>query len=155
LDTEIQKLEDQRDFFSIFHDGDFTTLQRKGNDIEFQVEIAYLAEIRDPTYTTFSVALKNCHYCALEIWDKMRDEDINVINTYIKDMEIRSANCENNQIHVICADYFQSSGGYFIFSCERVVVFDEGGKEITLDELKDIATRYWKKFSQRHNEGTS
>lgn len=155
MDAERQNLADQCDFFSIFHDGSFTTLQRKGNDIEFQVDIAYLAEIIDPTYTTFSVALRNCHSCALEIWDKIRDEDITVINTYIEDMEILSAICENNQVHVICAGHFKSSGGYFIFSCERVVVFDEGGKEITLDELKDIATLYWKKFSQRNDEGAS
>jgi len=153
----MQNLEDQCDFFSIFHDGGFTTLQRKGNDIEFQVDIEYLAEIIDPTYTAFSVALKNCHYCAFESWDdnKVRDENLDSLNTYISDMEISKADCANDLINVVCLDSRKNSGGFFFFSCGRVVVFDEGGREITLDELKDIASRYWESFAQRNNEGTS
>ncbi len=153
----MQKLEEQCDFFNIFHDGGFTTLQRKGNDIEFQIDIEYLTEIIDPTYTYFSVALKNCHYCAFESWDdnEVRDEDVNVINTYIEDMEILNANCENNQVHVICHGGLKSIGGYFIFSCDRIVVLDEEGNEVTLDELKGIARRSWESFAQKNKRGIS
>jgi hypothetical protein len=157
LDAEMQPLEEQCGFFTLFHDGGFTPFQRKGNDIEFQVDIAYLAEIIDPTYTYFSTTLKNCRYCAFESWDdkKVRDEDVNAINTYIEDMEILSANCENNQMHVMCHGHRKSIGGYFIFLCDSMVVLDEGGKEVTFDELKGIARRYWEGFAQKNTEGIS
>lgn len=157
MDAEIQKSEEQCRLFNTFHDGGFTSFQRRGNDIEFQVDIAYLAELIDPTYTYFSAILKNCHYFAFESWgdDKVHDEDINAINTYIEDIEILRANCENNQLHVICHGQRKSVGGSVIFLCDRIVVLDEGGKEATFDELDEIARRYCKGFAQKNTEDIS
>lgn len=58
----------QSAIFNTFHDGGFLFLRRNKRDIDFQIEIQYLASIIDPTYTYFQGTLINCHQCAFEPW---------------------------------------------------------------------------------------
>jgi|GEM_PF-1410954 hypothetical protein len=138
----------QSAIFNTFHDGGFLFLRRNKRDIDFQIEIQYLASIIDPTYTYFQGTLINCHQCAFEPWgkEKARYEDIDSINTAIIDMEISNARVEDNRLYIHCLGDQQTIGGSLSVSCDSIAIFDEGGKEILVDELLELARRYWKQY---------
>lgn len=141
----------QSHVFNLFHDGCFTSIRRAENNIEFQVEVQYLAEMIDPAYTYLLGVLRNCQYCVFELWtnDQTHYEDINVINELIANMEISDASHENERISVHCLGDQKSIGGTLVFVCDEILLFDEGGKAIALEELQKMTRRYWDRFSHK------
>lgn len=135
----------QSTIFNAFHDGSFLLLRRNKRDIEFQVEIQYLASTIDPTYTHFRGTLINCRQCAFDLWDeeKARYEDLDVISGLLIDMEISNARYEGDHVYVHCLGDQNYSGGTLSFACDAIRIFDEGGKELSIDELCALAEQYW------------
>lgn len=73
--------------------------------------------------------------------EKARYENIESISTAIKDMEISNARIENDCLYIHCLGDQQTIGGSLSVSCDAIVIFDEGGKEISVDELLELARR--------------
>ena len=55
-----------------FHDGTPGNFHRVGNDIHFEVDIEYLAQMVHPEYHLFKGVLKNCQQLVLELVLLMR-----------------------------------------------------------------------------------
>ncbi|WP_291723125.1 hypothetical protein [Bernardetia sp.] len=52
-----------------------------------------------------------------------------------------------------CLDIFEGEqisyvGGILEFKCKSISIFDESKKEISLDFVKERATKYWEDFSK-------
>ncbi|GHO50936.1 hypothetical protein [Ktedonospora formicarum] len=145
----------QVDVFNIFHDGGIVQLQRKNtNDIELQVDILYLAEMVNPTYTHFIAILKSCGSFFFDTWERdntsKRYDDVQELQTLLEDMDVLSAEYKDGVIEVCCwSDDEKIAGGLLSFSCEDIALFDEGGKEMSFVELEAIARQYWDDFSNR------
>ncbi len=43
---------------------------------------------------------------------------------------------------------FNYVGGTLEFDCNSIRIFNEAKNEISLDYLKEIATKYWKRFGE-------
>jgi hypothetical protein len=137
---------DQSTIFNILHDGTFLSFQREVDDIHFRVEIRYLAAMVYPTYTSFTGIFKNCQQFLLQLWEEEKKyyEDIDVISTILMNAEISSSTFEDTQVIVQCLNEEEGhAGSSLIFSCESVILFDEGQREVTFDELQEISHRYW------------
>jgi hypothetical protein len=133
----------QTTLFNLFHDGSVLSLHRKKQDIELHIDIQYLAEIVDPAYTYFRVVLQNCRECALRLWDDEERyyDDEHIMNMLLRDMEIARASIEHDQVHVHCVGGPKNPGGSLIISCGSILLFDEGGQEIMLASLQEVARR--------------
>jgi protein tyrosine phosphatase len=139
---------DQTAIFNIFHDGVFLSLEREKENMHFQIQIQYLAEMIDPMYTYFTGVLQNCRHFSLQVWnDENRNyEDIDMISSLLMNLEISRAVFENENVLVHClSEENGNAGGSLIFSCENIVIFDEGKRKISIEELQEIYHRYWKK----------
>jgi hypothetical protein len=137
---------DQSAIFNIFHDGTFLSVQREADDIVFRIEIQYLAAMIDPAYSYFTGIFKNCRQFLLQLWgeDKKCYEDIDRISMLLMNMEISRSIFENTQVVVHClSEEEEHVGSSLIFSCESVMLFDEGQRGVTFDELQEISRRYW------------
>ncbi len=138
---------DQSTICNIFHDGTFLSFQREVDGIHFRIEIQYLAAMIDPAYTYFTGTFKNCRQFLLQLWEEEKKyyEDIDIISTLLMNMEIYSSTFEDAQVVVHCLrEEEEHAGSSLIFSCESVIIFDEGQREVTLGELQEISCRYWK-----------
>jgi hypothetical protein len=137
---------DQSAIFNLFHDGTFLSFRREAEDINFCIEIQYLAAMVNPAYTHFMGSFKNCRQFSLRLWEeeKKYDEDIDLISTLLMNMEISNSTFENTQVIVHCISEVEGhAGSSLIFSCENVILFDEGQREVTFSELQVVSHRYW------------
>lgn len=60
----------QADIFDKFHDGSFTKFLRCNEDVDFIIDIQYLAETVNSKFTSFSGKLKNCSKLEFIVWGK-------------------------------------------------------------------------------------
>lgn len=133
------------DIFNMFHDGDFVSLERNNQDVGFQIEIQFLAELVQPDYTFFRGILKNCQICQFKRWEDTETiiEDIEVINALIKGMEILRARLDRGKIAVNCQGMKnENRGGDFIFACDDIELFDQGGRFVTEEELQVLSQKF-------------
>ena len=133
--------QEQAKLLSEFHDGAFEQFEIKGEDIEFQIEIRYLAEVITPSYTYFQIILKHCELFVLTLWDERNSfyEDFHVIGLLLGDKNILSAEVEDNYVGILCRGGYSTPGAYLKILCDSIVVFDGGGRHVTLDELIEIS----------------
>lgn len=145
----------QVDVFNIFHDGGIARLRRKNtNDIELRVDILYLAEMVNPAYTHFTAILKNCSSIFFDTWEwdntSKRYEDMHELHVLLEDMSVLGAEHKDGMIKVECAlNDEKIAGGLLSILCEDIVLFDEGGKEMSFVALEAIARQYWGDFAER------
>ena len=55
---KIEGLENIMAMFSVFHDGGISNCVKRGQNLEFGVDIQYLAERINPSFRTFGVVLE-------------------------------------------------------------------------------------------------
>jgi hypothetical protein len=150
--------EEQKDIFNMFHDGCFTHFCQVDNDLHFEVDIEYLAQMLHPAYHRFKGILKNCQRLALKFWDDEEIiEDRNRINELVDELEI--ANAENNPdgVSIYCHRYGRLPdnrygslpGGELSIVCDAISLFDEAGQAMSVDDLRTICQNYWQDFGKR------
>lgn len=125
----------------MFHDGDFISLERNNQDVGFQIQIQFLAELVKPDYTFFKGVLKECGICQFKRWEDTETiiEDIEAINALIKGMEILHACLDREQIIVNCQGMGnENKGGDFLFVCDNIELFDQEGRFVTTEELQEL-----------------
>ncbi|WFR57101.1 hypothetical protein QA584_26390 [Anaerocolumna sp. AGMB13025] len=136
-------IEVQADIFDKFHDGSFTKFLRCNEDVDFIIDIQYLAETVNSKFTSFSGKLKNCSKLEFIVWGKEFEaiDDLKTLGTL--DLEIISAKVIDNKIAIECNTYDGNCGGDLILIADDIMIFDESGNEIIYDELNNISRRYW------------
>lgn len=139
-------LEVQADIFNKFHDGRFTKFLRCKADVDFLIDIQYLAETVNSEFTSFSGKLKNCSKLEFIVWGKEHEgiDDLKILG--ILDLEIISAKAIDNKIAIGCYLSGGNCGGDLVFIADDIVMFDESGQEINFDKLNDISKRYWNSY---------
>jgi hypothetical protein len=153
----IKTIDDIRDIFNIFHDGEIIDCERKEKDLKLRVKISYLTERVREGYSYFTVTLFNCIKIQLETWPNQKGHEpeffrgLNHIlqaNLWILDAEI-----QEKSIVVSCnqADTaFDYCGGYLAFTAESAKVEDEAGKEYTITELGNLSETYWEEWKSNY-----
>jgi hypothetical protein len=139
-------LEVQADIFDKFHDGSFTKFLRCNKDVDFIIEIQYLAETVNSKFTSFSGKLKNCSKLEFIVWGKELEaiDDLKTLGTL--DLEIISAKVIDNKIAIGCYTSGGNCGGDLVLIADDIMILDESGHEITYDELNNISQSYWNSF---------
>lgn len=136
-------LENQCNIFRAFHDGSFEKIIRNKSDIEFLIDIKYLAELVKPSFSFFKCKLKGCRKFEFHIWGE-EGRIINDLNSLEKlYLEILNAEVVDNYISIQCATNDESCGGNLIFIAENIIIFDEDGQEISHNELDKLCKLYW------------
>lgn len=139
-------LEIQVDIFNNFHDGSISKFLRCNEDIDFIIDIRYLAETVNSKFALFSGKLKNCSKLEFILWGK-EDEAIDDLKTLgTLDLEIISAKVIDNKIAIGCYTSGSNCGGDLVLKADDIMIFDESGHEITRDELNNISHCYWNSF---------
>lgn len=137
-------IEEQQDLLMAFHDGTPGNFHRVGNDIHFEVDIEYLAQMVHPEDHLFRGVLKNCQQLVLEFWLKDGEEitgDLDRINELAEDLEIFNVGVESNTLCLLC------TCGRFLLQCDAIELFDERGQPLSNDTLCRISRQYWDHFS--------
>ncbi len=108
-----------------------------------KIEIRYLAEMLDESYRCFYCKLINCDKFLLENWSDEQNyiHDLKTIIDY--DLEIMDAKNSEEGVLVNCLSV-EFIGGTLQIGTEDIKIFDQSKKEIFLDELTQLADRYWK-----------
>lgn len=145
-------LEEQADIFCIFHDGSFSEFIRNKKNINFTVDIKYLSRLVNPIFSSFKGQMINCSKLEYHLH---REED--VIITDLKTLselylEISYAQVINGCVAVICYSHDNNLGGNLVFVAENIVIFDEAGQVIEIDELNEICKLYWNKPKLNENK---
>jgi hypothetical protein len=135
--------EEQKDIFNIFHDGSFTSFRQVDNDIHFEVDLEYLAQMFHPDYHLFKGILKNCRRLAFIFWDEVIIEDRDAINALVDELEIARADCDADGVRVFCNRSVPLLGGYFVVVCDAIHLFDEGGQATSIDDISKMCQDYW------------
>ncbi len=154
----ISGTEGLSDIFSVFHDGGITRYSANGANLELEVEVPYLAERVNPAFRSFRVALLQVQNLSFTTWPKDREAEPSILRLlsqiFEPELEILSGEVDGELIKVICnqsdagGDY---CGGELFFSAVGATVTDEGGKEYSIDELRQLSSEYWQKWSDGHD----
>jgi hypothetical protein len=141
-------LESQANIFSIFHDGSFANFKTNNEDIEFTIEIHYLAQMINPRFNLFNGILRNCTKFEYHVWDQENSIIYN-LDTLIKlDLEINDAKVVDDHIEIICLTDDDNHGGNLIIKAEDIIISDEDNEEITVTNLTEICKAYWDKLNK-------
>lgn len=138
--------------FSLLYEGSFVSLKRSNQDILFEIDLQYLAELIRSEYTIFRGILKTCRECRFEPWgEEIIYEDITVIQQLLEEMEMLHTKSHGEEVVVDCYNpsfdplrtegQYKYIGGRFIFSCENVELFDQGGNSITVEQLEELSRK--------------
>ncbi|WP_160680559.1 hypothetical protein [Clostridium sp. C8-1-8] len=141
-------LENQATIFSIFHDGIFANFKTNSEDIEFTIEIHYLAQVMHPSFNLFKGVFKNCTKFEYHVWGE-ENSIIYTLDTLIKlDLEINDAKVVDDHIEIICLTDDNNHGGNLLIKAEDIILSDEDDHIITVNKLTEICKAYWDSFSK-------
>ncbi|WML34972.1 hypothetical protein [Clostridium sp. OS1-26] len=135
-------LENQADIFSIFHDGSFTKFIKNQSDVEFIIEIEYLAELINPMFSLFKGKLKNCTKLEYHVWGEEHRIIDNLSTLGALDLEVLYAEVKGNYIEAKCFDD-ENCGGDLVIVTDDIIIFDENNQEVLLNKLVEICKSYW------------
>ncbi|WP_375559601.1 hypothetical protein ACE193_17955 [Bernardetia sp. OM2101] len=154
----LTQKQDMADVFSVLHDGMIEEYKIEDDNLVLKIYCQYLAKDINISHEYFSIKLNQLKSISLMPWLKNSQEEIFWKDTELifqKGLEILNAEViSENIIRVVCdCNYeFDSSlnyvGGTLEFDCNSIRIFDEAKNEISLDYLKEIATKYWNKFTE-------
>ncbi|MES2297505.1 MAG: hypothetical protein V4582_10705 [Pseudomonadota bacterium] len=154
----ISGTENLCDIFSIFHDGEISHFAVDGANLDLEVEIMYLAERVNPNYRRFRVSLQNVKNLSFQTWPK----DPHMVpvtlsspkHIFKPELEILSGELDGNLIKVICNQALPSCeycGGELYLQADHAVVRDEGDREYSIDDLRNLSKDYWDEWSKRNS----
>jgi hypothetical protein len=151
----IKNAENIRDIFSIFHDGDITSFRHKEGTITLEVEISYLAQRVNPTFSKFFVSLHGAKNIRFEPWlvDTESDPIIDPSCIFEPHLEILEAELENEYIQVVCNQHsqeFDYFGGELYLQVTSAEVTDEAGKSYSIEELDALCKGYWDEWADKN-----
>jgi len=145
--------------FNIFHDGAISRADLIDEVLRLEIEISYLAERIDPSYTRFIAAFQNARDIEFSTWPRDRSAEprklTSILDIFVPEIEsapeILSAEVEDDRIAAVLSQDFQAcdfSGGYLRFRADSAIVSDESGRLYTMLELEELCAGYWDEWEQ-------
>jgi hypothetical protein len=135
--------------FNVFHDGTIDRIISENGILRLDISILYLAERVNPTYQFFFVTLHNIHSFTYTPWRNTPVTEPSVLTDLdpisAKQLEILSSTIKPEGIEVLCLET-SSHGGTLTFNADYAIVHDQGGNELSLAQLTDLAEGYWSQF---------
>ena len=145
------------DIFNIFHDGSIRNYEYVDSDLILQIEIQYLAERIHKKYTTFSLRLIELEMVVLEPWyddhDKKEPHVKKIQEIFSPELEILSSEVADNVISISCSQSqpgYGYCGGFLKLRVAKATVQDEVGEYLSLEQLGNISSSYWKEWSEKN-----
>ena len=143
----MEALEEAKNVFSIFHDGELSYFSGKLQQLMLKVDCQYLAERIDPTFVCFYVELHHVEKLAFDPWGEpigtMGVVRFGLQEVFAKELEILSADVIGEVVSLQC------NGGSLTFSCKGIKVFDQNRRALTSEALADICRDYWDDWSKK------
>ena len=145
------------DIFNIFHDGSIRKHEYVDSDLILQIDIQYLAERIHKKYTTFSLHLIALEMVVLEPWyddhDKKEPHVKIIREIFSPELEILSSEVTESVISISCNQSqpgYGYYGGFLKLEVAEATVQDEGGEYLSLEQLRNISSSYWKEWSEKN-----
>ncbi len=143
--------------FSVLSDGKLVGGYTERNGCVLHLEIPYLAEMIAPNFKQFKIEILGFGgyvYEPLKVTgegngqEKLRvgGECLSLEELVRSDMELVNAQVDLGRVIIGCMnkqDEDNPTGGHFFFYGEGARVFDEEGREWTVDKLGELADDYW------------
>jgi hypothetical protein len=149
-------LRDVQNIFSIFHDGGISDAKLNHGVLELKVEISYLAQAINPSYSAFELSIEGVSNLRFSTWQNDPNEKPQVLNNpaeiFLPELEILEGNIKGHEVEVVCNQTdpaFSYCGGELLFSAVGVQVKDQGGSVCSIDDLREICKNYWAAFSNK------
>ncbi|MEK7298228.1 MAG: hypothetical protein AAB069_10055 [Planctomycetota bacterium] len=137
------------DTFSIFSDGIIVNHFCNGNRLTLNVEIPYLARCICPEFLGFTIELINIKNICFKTWpSEAGDKErilVNPAHIFKTGLEIVESKVRNGCVEVLCTNPIEEDdfcGGALNFEAETVVIFDDSGRQYSLEELSSISEKY-------------
>jgi len=154
----IKGNEEIADALSVFHDGSISDGSHLPGKPDLFVQIRYLAERIDPSFTGFRVYFAEGTIYRFQAWsdeDVLPEEVRGLPKIIALDLEILSAKSDDGAVVVAClshSDDFPSQGGELRIASTGLKVCDESGLEYSLDELGVVCKGYWDDWAQKNEK---
>lgn len=141
----------------IFHDGWISEGTKTGGTADILVEIEYLAERIRPDFRRFTIRLEGVTELRFAPWTDEGAPLVPDITDFPEiarlELGLLSAETVNSIVRVACTQDRPGlgySGGFLDMALEGCRVFDEAGREWTLDELRKLSDGYWSDWALRN-----
>ena len=125
--------------------------------MHLEVEIQYLAERINPSFTKFQVVVFGVDSIYFTTWpndSKLEPQVIVDVDEIFKpELEILEGNILENKIQVVCnqsSPTFKYCGGELYFKAESALVTDEAGKSYSIEELSSLCKSYWDDWANKN-----
>ena len=143
--------------FAIFHDGVIERYVSNQGNLYLTVDISYLAQLVQPGYCSFHVALHDVADVTFATWPKSAQAHPSVLTSladiFIPALSLLSGEPDGNAIKVICNQPARDSlhcGGELRFRAWSACVTDAAGKQYALAELEELSRTYWDAWKERN-----
>ncbi len=142
------------ELFSIFHDGWIASIRVESPDLVLTVNIRYLTERAVPGSTSFVMRLCAVERFAFTPWATSGAAPERVLTVpddiAAAELEILDGVPTAHDVLVICLwPGSSASGGELSVVAGGAAVFDESGREWTLEALRELARQYWQDWEER------
>ena len=143
--------------FNALHDGWLSDVRREGNDLIFEVDCQYLAQLAGPDSERFFIHVYDpAHaYVILYPSDFTHSTLIKDLLTHegcraAVDLDILDAVEEEDfvRIHFDTSSHEGMGFALIRIQAERASVQDDTGAIASVDDLEDLARRYWDRFGK-------
>lgn len=148
-------LENIRDAFSIFHDGEIKSWNGNFEKLTLTIECKYLAEKLNNSFSDFYFEFYHVKDLCFLSWSNQIDLDSTTVKK-IEDLfklklEILSSDINDGKVKIDCkhsdlsVDYY---GGELFISSKEFHVLDQERHELSIDQLDEICNDYWNNLNQ-------
>jgi hypothetical protein len=147
-------LEEIAETFSVLHDGSIQSFHFEAERLTLAVSCQYLARRIDPAYGKFKLRLGGVKNVSLERWmtDSSKQPLLTDLPTLVQvfqgDLSILRAEVKDGAVSIYLTQSHSEGelhciGGTLSLSASTLVVEDEGGKRLAIEELVELARGYW------------
>lgn len=144
--------QDASDVLSIFHDGTISKYSGDRNKLTLTIDCQYLAELIDSKFHKFSAQITLVEELSLRTWpqnksassktltdlSKVFQAELEILNVTKNEKGEKVLNCLQPE------SKFNYSGGELIIVAAEIQVFDQAGREMNIEQLLELAEKYWK-----------
>ena len=136
----IEGLENLRALFAVFHDGRVNLRSKADASLEVSIQIRYLTQRINPEYTRFILSLREMGMFSYQPWvppDQVQSKAItDPTIVFGFNLELISSDIKENRLAIWCNANPDDEGfscGELSLNAQSAAVFDESGREYTLD----------------------
>jgi hypothetical protein len=147
-----------KDVFSTFHDGEIAGWEGDKTCLRLKIECEYLAELINPVFNHFHLEITEVQQLIFIPWmnpiELTQEYFVELKDMFQANLEILSAEIANDLVKIYCNQHdtsFDYCGGTLCLNCNDISIFDQRGKEMTIDQLAAISNSYWNKNSNDPN----